>query len=79
MTIDEKVLQEERDILKKDFDILSENIKKMENDTKGARNNLNAIYGAIQQCDKFLKLTKTEDTKTEMPKEKAAALNLATS
>jgi uncharacterized coiled-coil DUF342 family protein len=79
MQIDEKIISDERESLKKDFDTINTNIKKMENDLKTLRNNLNAVYGAIQQCDKFLTVLKENKGDKEMPKKKQEALTLATS
>ena len=56
MNIDEKTLLDEREILKKDFDNLNNNIVKVEKDLVTMKGNLNAIYGAIQQVDKLIKL-----------------------
>ena len=41
------------------------------------RNNLNALAGAIQQCDMFLK--ELTDKDAPMPAEKQQALDIATS
>ena len=77
MAIDENILQSEREILKKDFDTLSQRIAQVEKDLGTMRSNLNAVYGAIQQVDKLIKL-ENSGGKT-MPPEKEKALNLATS
>ena len=58
--IDEKVLQEELATLKADFDKTKKSIETMEKEVIGQRNNLNAIYGAMQQTEKLLKLSKGE-------------------
>jgi len=58
MTIDEQTLNTERVLLKKDFDNLSDKIKQFELDLGQMRGNLNALHGAIQQTDKFIKLCK---------------------
>ncbi len=58
MSIDEKTLVEERLLLKKDFDSLAEKIRQFELDLGQMKGNLNALHGAIQQTDKFLKLCK---------------------
>ena len=76
MAIDDNILQSEREILKKDFDTLSQRIAQVEKDLGTMKSNLNAIYGAIQQVDKLIKLS-SDDTKMSSEKEKA--LNLATS
>lgn len=79
MSIEKIEIENERQSLKEDFDKISDGIKKMENDLKTARNNLNAVYGAIQQCDKFLATIKEKKGDNAMPKEKAEALAMATS
>ena len=58
MSIDEKILTEERLSLKKDFDTLSNKIRQFELDLGQMKGNLNAIHGAIQQTDKFIELCK---------------------
>lgn len=77
MSIDDKTLLSEREILKKDFDTLSERIRQVEKDLGTMKGNLNAVYGAIQQVDKLIALSKKSGDK--MPEEKERALNLATS
>jgi uncharacterized coiled-coil DUF342 family protein len=77
MSIDEQTLLSERDVLKKDFDTLSERIRQVEKDLGTMKGNLNAVYGAIQQVDKLIALSKKSGSK--MPEEKERALNLATS
>ena len=74
MNIEEKTLLAERDVLKKDLDNLNNNIVKVEKDLVTMKGNLNAIYGAIQQVDKLIKLTEGN----KMPDEKEKALNIAT-
>ena len=76
MTINIDTLKNEREILKKDFDNLSQRIAQVEKDLGTMKSNLNAVYGAIQQVDKLIKLS-SDDTKMSSDKEKA--LNLATS
>jgi phage shock protein A len=56
MSVDEKILREEKALLEKDFSTLKTKIEKFEQDLGQMRSNLNAIYGAIQQTDKLLKL-----------------------
>ena len=77
MNIDEKTLQSERDTLKKDFEAVQNKIKETENVLAQLKNNLNAVYGAIQQTDKMLKLLNEDEKK--ITAEKAQALNVATS
>ena len=61
--IDEKVLQEELATLKADFDKTKKSMETMEKEVIGQRNNLNAIYGAMQQTEKLLKLSKEKNGK----------------
>ena len=77
MSIDDKTLLSEREVLKKDFDTLSERIRQVEKDLCTMKGNLNAVYGAIQQVDKLIVLSNKSGNK--MPEEKERALNLATS
>jgi septal ring factor EnvC (AmiA/AmiB activator) len=60
MAIELSTLQTERDTLQKDFDTLSARIKQVDADLITMKSNLNAIYGAIQQTEKLLKLSKGE-------------------
>ena len=79
MSIDEKTLLEERSVLEADFNTTKDRIVQVEKDLGNMKSNLNAVYGAIQQVDKLLALSKKTDDKKEMPAEKEKALNLATS
>lgn len=56
MAIDIKTLQDERAKLKVDFDMVSGRITSVEKDLGTMKSNLNALYGAIQQVDKLIKL-----------------------
>ena len=76
MSINTIDLQNERDVLVKDFDALKERIKVVDAELIQMKGNLNAVHGAIQQVDKLIKMS--EDT-TKMPEEKEKALNIATS
>jgi len=76
MAIELETLNNERELLKKDFDNLNQRIAQVEKDLGTMKSNLNAVYGAIQQVDKLIKLS-SDDTKMSSEKEKA--LNLATS
>jgi Skp family chaperone for outer membrane proteins len=86
MSINIDTLRSEREVLKKDFDNLSAIINQVEKDLGTMKSNLNAVFGAIQQVDKLLKLDTesgekqllTEKEKS-MPASKEKALNLATS
>ena len=61
MAIDEKILQEELATLKADFDKTKKQVEAVEKEVIGMRNNLNALYGAIQQTEKLLKLSKEKE------------------
>ena len=75
MSIDLNTLNNEREILKKDFDSLNQRIVQVEKDLGTMRSNLNAVYGAIQQTDKLIKLSNDDG----LPSDKEKALNIATS
>ena len=77
MAIDEKTLLEERKVLEQDFNTTKDRIVQVEKDLGNMKSNLNAVYGAIQQIDKLLVLTRKDGEKKPMPAEKEKALNLA--
>ena len=77
MTISKEQLLTRKEDIKKDFDMLVKQIDEQELKIKSMKNNLNALSGASQQCDLFLK--ELEDKDAPMPKEKEQALHLATS
>ena len=80
MSIDEKTLLEERKVLETDFNTTKDRIVQVEKDLGNMKSNLNAVYGAIQQIDKLIVLTKGgKEEKKPMPAEKEKALNIATS
>ena len=80
MSIDEKTLLEERKVLEEDFNTTKDRIAQVEKDLNNMRNNINAVYGAIQQIDKLIVLAKGgKEEKKPMPPEKEKALNIATS
>ena len=80
MSIDEKTLLEERKVLEEDFNTTKDRIAQVEKDLNNMKNNINAVYGAIQQIDKLLVLAKGgKEEKKPMPPEKEKALNIATS
>ena len=54
MVIDEKILQEEKELLTKEFNDLASKIKQVELNVGTMKANLNAINGAIQMTDKLL-------------------------
>ena len=58
--LNEKVLQEELAVLQADFDKTKKGIETMEKELGGQKANLSAIYGALQQTEKLLKLSKGE-------------------
>ena len=62
MAINEKFLQEELAVLQADFDKTKKNVENLEKEVSTQRNNLNAIYGALQQTEKLYKLSKGETT-----------------
>jgi predicted nuclease with TOPRIM domain len=76
MAIEKDTLVNEREILVKDFESLQDRIKQVEKDLGTMKSNLNAVYGAIQQVDKLLKLVEGNNS---LPKTKEQALNIATS
>ena len=85
MSIDIETLKKEREVLKKDFDLLSSRINQTEKEIGTMKSNLNAVFGAIQQIDKFIKMENTNtgekqllNEEEKMSVEKAAALNIAT-
>ena len=77
MSISKDELVKRKEQIKKDFDSLVEQIKVEEDKIKSMKNNLNALAGASQQCDLFIK--ELEDKDAPMPRDKEAALNIATS
>ena len=77
MSISKDDLVKRKEQIKKDFDALVEQIKEQEEKVKSMKNNLNALAGASQQCDLFLK--QIQDKGEPMPPEKAQALEIATS
>ena len=86
MSITLKELQDERDVVKGDFETLSGRIKSVENELGQMKSNLNAVYGAIQQVDKLIKKSSPDKQekqllteKQPMPVDKQQALNIATS
>ena len=77
MTISKEQLIARKEDIKKDFDTLVKQIDEQELKIKSMKNNLNALAGASQQCDLFLK--ELEDKDAPMPRDKQAALEIATS
>ena len=60
MSLNEKLLQEELSTLKVDFDKTKKSVETMVKESILQRNNLNAIYGAMQQTEKLLKMVQGE-------------------
>ena len=77
MSITKEQIEKRKEQIKKDFDLLVTQIEEQENKIKSMKNNLNALAGASQQCDLFIK--QIEDKGEPMPPEKAQALEIATS
>jgi hypothetical protein len=72
----DELLKRKSDIIE-DSKKIQDQILEAEKTTKQLRNNLNALAGAAQQCDLFIK--QIEDKGEPMPPEKAQALDIATS
>ena len=76
MSITKEKLVARKEQIKKDVDILATQIEDGEIKIRQMKNNLNALAGANQQCDLFLKELEDDN---EMPRDKEQALNIATS
>ena len=72
----DELLKRKSDIIQ-DSKKIQDQILEGETTLKQLRNNLNALAGAAQQCDLFIK--QIEDKGEPMPPEKAQALDIATS
>jgi len=77
MTISKDDLVQRKEQITKDFETISKEIETAEVKIKQMRNNLNALAGASQQIDLFLK--QIEEKGEPMPTEKQQALDIATS
>jgi len=77
MTISKDDLVQRKEQIVKDFETLTKEIETAEVKIKQMRNNLNALAGASQQIDLFLK--QIEEKGEPMPTEKQQALDIATS
>jgi chaperonin cofactor prefoldin len=77
MTISKDELQARKTELTTNAETIQADIVTSENQTKTLRNNLNAMVGAIQQVDMFIK--QIEEKGEPMPAEKQQALDMATS
>ena len=77
MTLSKDDLLARKTELTTNAETIQADIVKSENQTKTLRNNLNAMVGALQQVDMFLK--QIEEKGEPMPPEKQQALDMATS
>ena len=77
MSITKEQIETRKSDLEKDFQTVKQQIEDSEVKINSLRNNLNALAGAIQQCDMFLKQLAEKDA--PMPAEKQQALDIATS
>ena len=77
MTISKEILLKRKEEIVTDYNKLVEEIGKGESQIKVMRTNLNALSGALQQVDLFIK--QIEDDGDPMPAEKQQALDMATS
>ena len=77
MSITKEQIELRKSNLEKDFQTVKQQIEEGQVKINTMRNNLNALAGAIQQCDVFLK--EIADKDAPMPAEKQQALDIATS
>ena len=77
MSISKDDLLKRREEIVTDYNKAVEEIKKGESQIVEMKNNLNALAGALQQTDLFIK--QIDDDGDVMPPEKAFALDMATS
>ena len=77
MSITKEEIETRKSNLQADFQTVKNKIEESEAAILNMRNNLNALAGAIQQCDLFLK--EIADKDAPMPEEKQQALDIATS
>jgi len=77
MSINKEQIETRKSDLQKDFQTVKQQIEDSEVKIISMKNNLNALAGAIQQCDMFLKQLAEKDA--PMPAEKQQALDIATS
>lgn len=76
MTISKDVLLKRKEDIVADYNKLVEEISKGESQIKVMKDNLNALAGALQQVEMFIK--QIEDDGDPMPPEKQQALEIAT-
>ena len=77
MSISKEELLERKEQIVTDYNKLVEEISKGEGQIKVMKDNLNALAGALQQVNLFIK--QIEDDGDPMPAEKQQALDMATS
>ena len=77
MSISKEDLLKRKEEIVTDYNNLVAQIQKGESEIKDMKNNLNALAGALQQTDLFIK--QIEDAGEPMPEDKAFALDMATS
>ena len=77
MSISKEDLLKRKEEIITEYNSLVSQIQKSESEIKEMRNNLNALAGALQQTDLFIK--QIEDAGDPMPEEKKFALDMATS
>jgi hypothetical protein len=77
MSISKEELLKRKEEIVTDYNNLAAEIEKGETQVKQMKNNLNAVAGALQQVDLFIK--QIEDAGDPMPEEKKFALDMATS
>ena len=77
MTISKDDLLKRKEEIITEYNSLVSRIQQGESEVKEMRNNLNALAGALQQTDLFVK--QIEDAGEPMPEDKKMALDMATS
>ena len=77
MSITKEQIESRKHNLEHDFQTVKQQIEEGEVKITSMKNNLNALAGAIQQCEMFLKTIEEKDA--PMPTEKQQALDIATS
>ena len=77
MTISKDDLLKRKEEIITEYNSLVSKIQQSESEIKEMRNNLNALAGALQQTDLFVK--QIEDAGEPMPEDKKMALDMATS
>ena len=78
MSISKEQIETRKSELEKDFQMVKQQIEDSEVKVISMKNNLNALAGAMQQCDMFLKQL-ADDTDAPMSAEKQQTLDIATS